>query len=107
MRRESLVVQEVGIVRDNDSLLVPGRREHILVAFPAKVDIVHGFRVVAIVLKESRYLNSSTFIDEKSRLPSVLCLEATQIVFGVVPAAPKASQDSDYYFGSLFGKFAR
>lgn len=82
MRRESPVVEEVGIVRDDDSPLAPARREHILVALPAKADILHGFRVVAIALKESRYFNSCIFIDEKSRLPFVLRLEVTQIIFG-------------------------
>ena len=72
MRREPLIIKEIGVMRENNSFVLPGGSEHIFVAAPEKIHFGDVSRVVAVLSQNFCDFSAHTFVHKESRLASVL-----------------------------------
>ena len=80
VRRESIIVQEIRVMRDDDSIVPPSFREHILIATPSEANITDVSNVEALASKNLRDLLTHAFINKETDSSPILGVHSPHFV---------------------------
>jgi hypothetical protein len=68
MWREAPIVEEVGVMSEDDAVVSPGSGKHILIRMPFKPEFSDVRSIPAVLAKNLGYIHAQTLINQKASL---------------------------------------